>query len=122
MSRASSCHYPLTLFSLDAHPNRVAISDTGSFVTDGAFFLDFSRPLEKDRRFGLTVGVFVPVIHQGEARGGYVVGVGRGDPYYPDIRKLWKARYPAAQLAPAVEAEGFKIIADFATQFPNHCS
>ena len=112
---------PLRLFTLEDHPNRVAVSDVDSFVPDRAFFLDFSRRLESRRRFGVTLGLFVPVIHEGESNGGYVVGVERNDPRFEEPRALWKAHYPSTQPSLKSAADGFKIVADFATQFPAHC-
>jgi hypothetical protein len=59
------------------------------------------------------------VVHERERNGGYVVGVEASNPYFGDIRELWKLRYPSDTPPPASEAEGMKISADFATQFPN---
>ena len=77
----------LRLFKLPDYPDRTAVSEVEGFVVDGAFFLDFSRPLEihrwfgvANRWFGFAIGLFVPIIHQGEQQGGYVVGVHRSDP------------------------------------------
>lgn len=109
------------LFELPGHPNEIAVSKIDSPVVDGAFFLDFSRPIETRRRFGFLVNLLVPVIHQGEQQGGYVIGVHRNDPRFSDVRALWKARYPSRKTPPAAPADGIKIIADFATQFPNDC-
>lgn len=116
----------LHLFEFPEYPSQVAASKTDSFVTDGVFFLDFSRPLEylrwfgvQNRWLGFTVGLFVPVVHQGERSGNYVIGVHRNDPYFAELRTLWKARYPSVRIPPTTEADGLKIIADFVTQFPN---
>jgi hypothetical protein len=116
------------LFKLPHYPNRIAVSDTDSFITDGAFFLDFSRPIEvrrwlgfRNRWVGLAVGVLVPVIHQGEKSGAYVVGVHRNDLYFKDLRRYWKAQYPSKTVPPTPPMDGLKIIADFAAQFPNDC-
>lgn len=116
----------LQLIKLHAHPNEMVVTTVGSVVADGAFFLDFSRPLERvrwlgirNRWIGFTVGVFVPVVHQGEQCGGYVIGVSPGDLYFPDLQALWKAHYPSKRTPPATAADGLKIIADFATQFPD---
>ena len=112
---------PIRLFTLDGHPNRIAASDVDSSVSDGAFFLDFSRPLESRRKLGVTLGLFMPVIHEGESNGGYVVGVERRDPRFKELQALWKAHYPSIQPSPAAASDGLKIVADFATQFPAHC-
>ena len=89
-------------------------------------FFHFSRPLEHLRWFGVqnrwvgfTVALFVPVVHQGEHSGGYVIGVHRSDPYFADLRALWKAHYPSKRTLPATVADGLKIVADFSTQFPD---
>jgi hypothetical protein len=118
----------LRLFDLPGHPHQVAASDTDSFVPGGTFFLDFSRPLEHRRWFGVAnrwigipLAVFMPVVHEGERNGGYVVGVQRSDPNFALVRALWKERYPSKRPSPSTEADGLKIIADFAAQFPDHC-
>jgi len=116
----------LQLIKLHAYPNQTAVTKVGSIVADGAFFLDFSRPLEHLRSFGIqnrwlgvAVGLFVPVVHQGEHTGRYVIGVHRSDPYFTDLRGFWKAHYPSKRTPLTTEADGLKIIADFATQFPD---
>ena len=117
------------LFELENHPTRIAVSKTDEFVADGTFFLDFTRPIEVtvrccgwlNDRFGIPVGLAVPVVHQGEKDGGSVIGVHSSEPYFKRIRALWKARYPSIRATPTTTADGFKIIADFATQFPNDC-
>ena len=111
----------IRLFKLEQHPNRVAVSDVDTFVIGGVFFLDFSRPLELRRWLGVgpAIGAFVPVVHEGEKNGGYVVGIERSNPYFGDIRELWKQHYPADASTPTTSADGVKIIADFASQFPN---
>jgi hypothetical protein len=115
----------LRLFELPEHPHQIAASKTDSFVSDGAFFLDFSRQLEHLRWFGLhnrwlglTVGLFVPVVHQGQDTGELVIGVQRTDPCFAQLRALWKAHYPSRRPPPTTAAEGFKVVVDFAAQFP----
>lgn len=51
----------------------------------------------------------------------YVIGVHRNGPYFQQLRAPWKQRYPSQRTPPTVEAEGLKVIADFATQFPGDC-
>jgi len=111
----------LRLFKVENHPRRIAICDVDTFVVGGAFFLDFSRPLELRRwlSVGPVIGAFVPVVHEGQSTGAYIVEVDRGNPYFADIRELWRLRYPTARRPPAAEADGAKIAADFASQFPN---
>ena len=111
----------LRLFGLPDYPNQIAASNIDSFVSGGTFFLDFSRPLEHRRRLGFPVAVFAPVVHEGEHIGGFVVGVHRSEPYFAQLRALWKERYPSKRNPPTTEADGLKVIADFATQFPDQC-
>ena len=115
----------LQLFELPQFPGRVAATEVASFAPEGVFFLDFSRPLEthrwlgvRNRWVGLPVAVFVPVVHQGEASGRYVVGVDRSNPYFAQVRALWQQRYPSKSESPLASADHLKIVADFANQFP----
>ena len=116
---------PLQLAKLDAYPNEIVATKVDSFVPGGSFFLDFSRPLQRvrwlglhNRFIGVTTGLFVPVVHEGERTGGYVVSSSRGDPYFSDIQALWAARYPSKRAVPATEAGNLQIVGDFASQFP----
>jgi len=119
---------PLTLVAFDNPPSRFAATKIGTTVPGGRFFLDFTRKLEAIRWFGVrnkyigpAVGLLVPVVHEAEKSGGYVISVSVGDPYFPDIRKLWKTHFPSSPATVPQEADGLKIIADFATQFPEDC-
>ncbi|BAN34286.1 hypothetical protein SCD_n00437 [Sulfuricella denitrificans skB26] len=119
---------PLTLIAFDNSSSRFAVTKVGATVPDGRFFLDFTRKLEVIRWFGIrnryigpAVDLLVPVIHEAEKLGGYVIGVNVGDPYFQDLRKLWEARFPSSLATVPQEADGLKIIADFATQFPEDC-
>ena len=116
---------PLQLIKLHEYPNDTAVTKVGSLVTDGAFFLDFCRPLEHLRWFGVqnswvgfTFALLVPVVHQSEHIGGYVIGVRRSDPYFSDLRALWKTHYPSKRTPTTTVADGLRIVADFAIQFP----
>jgi hypothetical protein len=112
----------LRFFELPEYPDQIAVCDVGALVGNGTFFLDFSRPLEPRRRwFGSIVGMLVPVIHQGEHSGGYVIGVRSGDPTFKELRMFWKERYPTERTPPSQEADALQIITDFARQFPNNC-
>ena len=115
----------LQLVRLDAQPREIAVTKVGTIVDGGAFFLDFSRPLERLRWFGVqnsfigpTVGLLIPVVHERERTGGFLVSAQRADPYFTDILALWKARFPRQRLPPTQVADSLKIVADFATQFP----
>jgi hypothetical protein len=115
----------LQLIRLDAYPNDIAVTKTPASCSGGAFFLDFTRPLERHRWFGVhnksigpTVGLFVPVVHESEHDGGLVISVRRGDPYFTDIQALWKARCPSKRSAQPLKADSLQVVADFAAQFP----
>lgn len=117
----------LTLFKLPSHPNEIAVSKIGSFVENGLFFLDFSRPLEivrwlgvRNRWIGFPVALGVPIVHQGQLQSEFNASVFRTEPYFADIRELWRQRYPQKRTPPATETDGLKIIADFGTQFPDN--
>ena len=97
----------------------------GSVIADGTFFLDFSRPLKRIRWFvvrnewfGVTVGLLVPIVHERERTGGYVIGVSLSDPYFTDLQALWKANFPSQRKHPGKKADNLRIVADFAAQFP----
>lgn len=110
---------------LHPFPNEIAITKVGTVVTGGAFFLDFSRPLQHvrwlgvlNRWLGLTVGVYVPVVHQGEEVGWFVIGVERSDPSFADLLTLWRSHYPSKRSPPTNVADGLEVIAAFHKQFP----
>jgi hypothetical protein len=91
----------LHLSELPDHPGQIAATKIGVFIPEGVFFLDFSRPLEPIWKPGLLIrwfhspiGGLVPVVHQGERTGEYVIGIHRGDPCYAQLHALWKKRYP----------------------------
>jgi hypothetical protein len=117
---------PLLLLQLGAHPTEIAATKLESCIEDGAFFLDFSRPLGKLRwlgawntRIGFTMSLMVPVIHQAESTGSRSIAVDRGDPYFKELQRLWKERFPALR-PPAVSAASEpKIASNLATQFPD---
>jgi hypothetical protein len=118
----------IQLFKANKYPDEFAVSKTGSFVDDSMYFLDFSRPIRtlrwlgiKNRWVGFVWGLVVPVIHEGEENGGFVIGIHCSDPYFKDVRALWKERYPSKKPPPARKADELKIIADFAKQFPDDC-
>lgn len=115
----------LLLLQLGAHPTRIAATRQESCVEDGAFFLDFSRPLGRlrwlgvwNRTLGFTMSLVVPVIHQAEAKGLRTIAVDRGDPYFRELQRLWKERFPSPAPTPVSDASSVRIAADFASQFP----
>jgi len=117
---------PLLLLQLGAHPTEIAATKLESCIEDGAFFLDFSRPLGKLRwlgawnaRVGFTMSLLVPVIHQAEARSNRSIAVDRGDPYFRELQRLWKERFPSGRPAAVSSATKTEIANNFAAQFPN---
>ena len=115
------------LFKFDAQINLIAVTKTAEFVADGLFFLDFNRKIKKlrwwglDRWFGSTVALIVPVVHQSQPRGVFVIGVHRSDPHFSTIRALWKRRYESIETPLFSKTDGLKILADFGAQFPADC-
>lgn len=116
---------PLQLVVFEDQPDRVSATKAGTTVPDGRFFLDFTRPLSvirwlgvRNRFVGVAVGLLVPVVHECEKHGGYVVSVNASEPYFRDIRSMWKTRFPSKGIAVENEVDGLKVIADFAAQFP----
>jgi hypothetical protein len=118
----------IILFKFHAHPEHIAVSKTGNFVPGHAFFLDFSRPLEVRRHFIITnswlgpaIGILVPVVHECEEVGGYVIGVKCDDPLFAYIRQAWMDTYPAPPRVPSARVDGVTIVADFGGHFPEDC-
>lgn len=107
----------LTLFGINGYPHDFLVTKANVSLEQCVFLLDFTRPLEKVRRFGLTVGLLVPVAHISEKTGGYVIAVHRSDPYFRDIPKLWAAHQGHASGKTIVPTENLKLVADFATHF-----
>lgn len=117
---------PLLLLQLGAHPDEIAATKRDTCVEDGAFFLDFSRPLGRlrwlgawNRRVGVTMSLLVPVVHQGERTGARTIAVDRGDPYFAELQRLWKERFPRRRAPSSPGAPAAKVDADFAAQFPD---
>ncbi len=118
------------LFEVASQPNRIAISKTDNYQTNGAFFLNFNKPLETIRWFGIynkfigyPMALVVPIIHQNQNDSDetFVVGLDRHDLSFNLIRNLWKKHYKTSNPIYKDELSGLQIIADFATQFPNDC-
>jgi len=117
---------PLLLVQLAAHSDEIAATKLDVCLADGAFFLDFSRPLGRQRFCGVwnrwvgtTMALHVPVIHQGEATGRRVIAVERVDPYFRELRRLWRERHPSVRTAPQRLVDARRVEADFAAQFPD---
>ncbi len=117
---------PLLLIQLGAHPQEIAATKRADCLEGGAFFLDFTRPLRRERwclawneRIGPVWALHVPVIHEGEALGRRSIAVERADPYFRELQRLWATRHPARRTVPATLADAARIEADFAAQFPD---
>ena len=115
---------PLLLLQLAAHPEEIAATKLDHCLPGGAFFLDFSRPLGRQRFCGVwnrwvgtTMALLVPVIHEGEAAGRHVIAVDRVDPYFKELQRLWQQRHPSARPAPRRLVVSLRVDADFAAQF-----
>ena len=118
----------LTLFGFNDRLEDFAVTKAGLPLEECAFLLDFSRPLEKLRWFGVrnrwvgfTLGLLVPVVHQSEEKGRYIVGVQRGQQYFADIPKLWRKHRGAQRTITSQPINGLEIIAAFARHFPEDC-
>jgi hypothetical protein len=116
---------PLQLIAFDDHPGRVAVTKIGSTLADGRFFLDFTRSLEvirwlgiRNRFVGLAVGLLVPVVHEGENTGAFVISVDASDPYFGDLRAMWNEHFPSSAVTPRQNADEIKLMGDFGSQFP----
>ena len=115
----------ITIFKFHAFTDDFAVSKTGRFVEGHSFFLDFTRRLTlkkwPTKWLGFHAGLLVPVIHEGQKEGGYIIGVGRMDPYFKVLIALWNERFPSSRPAPQTEAGGLVVVADFANNFPEDC-
>jgi hypothetical protein len=118
----------LQIFGFRDRPHDFATTKADVPLTESVFLLDFSRPLERIRWLGgvnkwvgITVGLVVPVVHQSERSGGYVISVNRSEPYFVDIPKLWKHHGGSQRTLVAPPIGGMEIVADFAKHFPADC-
>lgn len=118
----------LHLFASPEHPHGIAVTKAGLPMEECVFLLDFSRPLQKLRWFGavnewlgFTVDLSVPVVHQSEMSGGFVIGVRRGEPYFSEIQDLWKNHYGSARMLVESHSDAIRVVADFGTHFPQDC-
>ncbi len=116
---------PLLLVQLGTHPSEIAATKVGECKEGGAFFLDFSRPLRRLRwlivwneKLGYTLALYVPVVHQGQVKSNLFVAVDRGDPSFPELHRLWNARFPSTRTAAPTPVPQSKVSEDFALQFP----
>lgn len=115
----------LQIFGLRDHPDAFPVSKTMDKWEDCVFLLDFSRPIRKYRHFfgkkvpfGICTYILVPIVHAGEENGGFVFGVGINQPYFRDLPKLWRKHRGKPRTVRIEKADGLRIIADFANNFP----
>ena len=120
---------PMQIFGYPGFPNDIGVTKIDVQPDECAFFLDFQRPLEKIRWFGVlnkwigpTVALGVPIAHASEQSGGYVIGVHRSEPYFLDVPRFWKEHRGTARSMVTKSEDGLRIIADFGTHFPEDCS
>lgn len=116
---------PLLLLEVGTHPGEIAATKMGSCLEGGTFFLDFSRPLVTERwfvvwnfRWGYPLALHVPVIHEGEHTGWRSIVVERLDPYFGELQRLWRSRYPRGRQPPVKSTEEAQVDQDFKLQFP----
>jgi hypothetical protein len=115
----------LTLYGFRDRPHDYAATKVGATLDECAFLLDFSRPLERirwlgvnNRWLGVTVGLLVPVVHHGQDKGEFVIGLHRGQPYFADIPNLWREHRGARRTIRSEPVDGLQLIAEFARHFP----
>lgn len=118
----------LQIFGFHTHPGSFPVTKADVALEECVFLLDFSRPLKRLRWLGvynewvgISVGLFVPVVHKGESSGGYVFSVRRAEPYFVDIEKLWRKHRGSKRTMVAPSVEPAQIVADFAHHFPEDC-
>jgi hypothetical protein len=112
------------VFTIPALPGRIIIGRDSKYLPGGAFCLDFGKTLILSRawkigkwRFGPVNAYTVPIIHQNDDKGGFRIVVGKEDGCFTQIRQLWDDHYPEHYpLRP--EFDAFKVIGEFARQFP----
>ena len=118
----------LTLFGFHDRPHDFAVTKARASLEDCVFLLDFLRPVERirwlgitNRWLGLTVNLLVPVVHKGQDKGEFVIGLHRGQPYFEDIPKLWRQHYGTTRTIKSEPIDGLEVIADFGRHFPEDC-
>lgn len=119
---------PLTIYGVHNYPHDFLVTKVDAPIEQCAFLLDFNRKLERARWLlvrnswiGFTVGLMVPVVHLSERSGGFVIGVGRGEPYFTDIPKIWNLHAGKSSSRAITEAGGLEVVADFGRHFPSDC-
>ncbi len=118
----------LTIYGFHDRPHDFAVTKVGASVQKCAFLLDFSRPLERIRWFGvtnrwlgITVGLLIPIVHEGQEKGEHVIWLDRGQPYFADIQKFWREHYGATRSIRSKPADPLEIVTAFVQHFPEDC-
>ncbi len=103
-----------------SYPGEFVVTKSGRLLEGSLFFLDLSRPLERLRRYriGPTIALLVPVVHESETSGGYVIGVDKASPYFSEIEMVWKTHFPRRWIPPNAGELGLHVIASFGLHFP----
>jgi hypothetical protein len=114
----------LLLLEVASHPGEIAATRRRQAGEGRTFLLDFSRPLRLERwllvwnfRVGVPMALHVPVVHEGEPAGTRTISVERGDPYFGELQRLWRERFPRTRSAPAVPASASTVAHDFEFHF-----
>ena len=118
----------LHIFGFHDRPHDFAATKTDAPLADCVFLLDFCRPLERlrwlgrvNKWIGPTIGLLVPVVHQSEQSGGYLISVHRGEPYFVDIPERWNRHGGSRRTLVTPSVGGLEIVTDFARHFPADC-
>ncbi len=118
----------LTLYAFHDRPHDFAATKSGASLEDCVFLLDFTRPLERTRWFGIanrwlgiTVSFLIPVVHKGQGKGEYVISLHRDQPYFEDIQNLWRQHYRTTRTTKSEAVDDLVVIADFGGHFPEDC-
>ena len=116
---------PLQLFGFRDRPHDFAATKAALPLDECAFLLDFTRPLERVRWLGVVngwigpvVALNVPVVHESEETGTYLIHVRRGEPYFADLPALWQKHAGTRRTIKAEPIGGIALVADFARHFP----
>ena len=119
---------PIKIFTYPGFPSDIGITKIDVPPKECAFFLDFQRPLEKLRWFGVpnkwigpAIFFLVPVAHASERSGRLVIGIKRNEPYFMDIQRLWREHRSVVREMIVETEDDLRIIADFGTHFPEDC-
>jgi hypothetical protein len=115
---------PLLLLETVSHPGEIAATRRRRSEEGRTFLLDFSRPLRTERwllvwnfRLGYPMALHVPVVHEGERSGSRTIAVERSDPYFGELQRLWRERFPRPWRAPATWVSAEAVAQDFEFHF-----